>query len=180
MSTRAIKRAPQLLVRRLSASSKVGWLVCGSLKMRCALGRSGIRPDKREGDGATPAGRWKLIQVFYRSDRSMPPRTALSVHPITTSDGWCDAAGDRNYNRLVRLPYKASHEHLVRTDDLYDIVVLLSHNRRPRIQGQGSAIFFHLMGPAATPTAGCIAVAHKDMLMILEHCGRRTHLRVFP
>ena len=45
------------------------------------------------------------------------------------------------------MPYATAHEELWRGDHLYDIVIETSHNKRPRIQGRGSAIFFHLARP---------------------------------
>jgi L,D-peptidoglycan transpeptidase YkuD (ErfK/YbiS/YcfS/YnhG family) len=88
--------------------------------------------------------------------------------------------GDRNYNRLVNLPYGAAHEELRRADELYDIVIETSHNRRPRIQGRGSAIFFHLARPDYSPTAGCIALSRQDMLKVLGFCSRATKLVIWP
>jgi L,D-peptidoglycan transpeptidase YkuD (ErfK/YbiS/YcfS/YnhG family) len=108
----------------------------------------------------------------------VPPRTWKPPRPLRPYDGWCETAGDRNYNRLVRMPYAASHETMQRDDNLYDIVVELSHNERPRVQGHGSAVFFHLRRPDGGPTAGCIAVSLRDMKIILALCGRKTKLVV--
>jgi L,D-peptidoglycan transpeptidase YkuD (ErfK/YbiS/YcfS/YnhG family) len=151
-------RGPAAVLRSLSAAAVHGRLLLAGRVEACLLGRSGRRAVKREGDGATPVGRWRLERVLYRADRVARPRTALPVEAIRPSDGWCDEPGDRNYNRPVRLPYRASAERLQRDDGLYDIVVVLSHNRRPRKRGCGSAIFVHLAHPSATPTAGCIAL----------------------
>jgi L,D-peptidoglycan transpeptidase YkuD (ErfK/YbiS/YcfS/YnhG family) len=86
--------------------------------------------------------------------------------------------GDRNYNRLVQLPYPTAYETLKRDDRLYDIMVELSHNQRPRVQGLGSAVFFHLRRSDGGPTAGCIAVSLKDMCRILARCGPKTRIIV--
>jgi L,D-peptidoglycan transpeptidase YkuD (ErfK/YbiS/YcfS/YnhG family) len=91
-------------------------------------------------------------------------------------DGWCETVGDRNYNRLVKIPYATAHETMQRPDHLYDIVIETSHNERPRVQGHGSAVFFHLRRPDGGPTAGCIAVSLKDMRIILQHVGPKTRL----
>lgn len=99
---------------------------------------------------------------------------------MANDDGWCDEAGDRNYNRPVRLPYPASHEAMRRTDNLYDVVVVLSHNQRPRSQGRGSAIFLHLADPEGKPTAGCVALSRRDMETVLGFCGKFTRLVVWP
>ncbi|MBL8895224.1 MAG: L,D-transpeptidase family protein [Rhizobiales bacterium] len=152
----------------------------GNLIIPCRLGRSGIKPLKREGDGATPAGRWTLRHVLFRSDRITRPLTRLAGRAMRRGDGWCDAPEDRNYNRPVRLPYPASHENLWRNDRLYDVVVILSHNERPRQRYHGSAVFLHMADPEGRPTAGCIAVAPRDMARLLTLCGPETSLVIGP
>jgi L,D-peptidoglycan transpeptidase YkuD (ErfK/YbiS/YcfS/YnhG family) len=94
--------------------------------------------------------------------------------------GWCETVGDRNYNRKVDLPYATAHEELKRQDDLYDIVLETSYNKRPRIQGRGSAIFFHIARPDYGSTAGCIAVSLKDMRKVLRLCSPKTSLVIWP
>lgn len=163
-------------MRSLGAQSTVGRLVCGNLQLRCALGRAGIRSRKREGDGATPRGRFRFESAFYRPDRTARPRTALRLRPTGECDGWCDAANDPNYNRYVRHPYPASAEHLWRRDGLYDVVAVLSYNRHPRRRGAGSAIFMHVAAPGLSPTEGCVALTRRDLLKVLPHVGRRTRI----
>jgi L,D-peptidoglycan transpeptidase YkuD (ErfK/YbiS/YcfS/YnhG family) len=157
----------QLFVRVLSGSRTRGMLVMGSFCVPCALGRSGIRALKREGDGATPRGRWAFEKVYYRADRVARPRTGLRLARLAKSDGWCDAADDRNYNRPVQHPYPASAEEMWRSDHLYDVVCVLNHNARPRVRGLGSAVFMHLARDGYAPTAGCIAVKRSHMLRVL-------------
>lgn len=150
-----------------------GIITIGGRAIPCALGRSGIRALKREGDGATPLGRWKLERVLFRSDRGPRPRSRLRACPIRKSDGWCDAPQDRNYNRPVHLPYPASCEALWRDDILYNIVITLNHNQRPRVRGRGSAIFAHIARPDMSATEGCIAMRTHDLQFILQQCGSR-------
>ena len=150
--------------------------MAGHLAIPCSRGRSGVKHLKREGDGATPVGRWQLRRLFYRADRMMRPSTCLPSRRLRADDGWCETAGDRNYNRMVRMPYPASHERMMREDHLYDIVVELSHNECPRVQGHGSAVFFHLRRPDGGPTAGCIAISADDMKRLLQRCGPRTRI----
>lgn len=157
----------QLFVKTLSAMSTRGLLLLGGRAVPCAVGRSGRRALKREGDGATPRGNLVLERLFYRPDRGPRPRTGLPVTPLRPSDGWCDAPCDRNYNRAVRHPYPASAEVMWRDDGLYDIVVVLSHNRLPRVRGRGSAIFMHVARPGFQPTEGCIALRPADLRRLL-------------
>lgn len=157
---------------------KSGFAQWGARRMRCALGRTGISTQKREGDGATPAGAFPLRRVFYRADREPRPRTALGCQPIAPSDGWCDAPADSAYNRLVVLPYPASAETLWRDDRLYDLMVVLGYNDAPVIPGQGSAIFLHLATADFAPTAGCVALARDDLLTVLRAARPGTHVVV--
>jgi L,D-peptidoglycan transpeptidase YkuD (ErfK/YbiS/YcfS/YnhG family) len=163
---------PQLIVRGRSAGAQTGTLSFGGLRLPCALGRSGRRAAKREGDGATPIGSFAVREVFYRADRLARPRTALPLRPIAALDGWCDDPLDRNYNRRVRHPYPASAERLWRSDHLYDLVVVLGYNDHPRVAGRGSAIFVHVAGPGYAPTAGCIALRLPDLKRLLEEVPR--------
>lgn len=135
----------------------------------CSLGKAGLLPaaDKREGDGATPTGRWPLRRVFYRPDREPSPQTALPIVPIGQHDGWCDAPHHPLYNRPVTLPFRHSHECLWRDDHVYDLIVELGHNDDPPVPGLGSAVFMHLTRPDRTPTEGCVALDRDDFLQFL-------------
>lgn len=165
-------------MRSLSPRSTTGRLVCGNLVLPCALGRGGIRAGKREGDGATPRGQFRLERALYRRDRLARPQTGLPLAVTAPGDGWCDAANDRNYNRPVRHPYPASAEHLWRRDGLYDAVVVIDYNRRPRQRGAGSAIFMHMARHGFQPTEGCVALRRNDLLKVLARIGPRTRLVV--
>lgn len=146
----------------------------------CALGRSGRRAIKREGDGATPVGAFAVRRAFYRADRLLRPATRVPLVPLRPGDGWCDAVGDRNYNRKVEHPYPASAEHMWREDGLYDVVVVLDHNERPRVQGGGSAVFIHVARPGYRPTAGCIAFQRSHLLRLLKLLEPGTVVRIAP
>jgi len=146
-----------------------GKLTLGRRRVRCALGPSGVVPasDKREGDGASPAGIWPLREVLYRPDRGPLPVTALPVRALSPDDGWCDAPNDPAYNRAVRRPYSASTERLWREDHIYDIIVIIGHNDDPVAPGMGSAIFLHISRPDYSPTQGCIAIARAELEALL-------------
>ena len=172
------KPAETLEVRALTRDRRKGVLRLGEITVPCALGRSGIVMRKREGDGATPAGRFALLQVYYRPDRGRPPATALPVASISPEDGWCDDPGHPSYNRPVRLPFAASHEEMWRQDRLYDIVVVLDCNLTPAVPGLGSAIFFHIAREDYRPTEGCVAVAPEHMRLILNRIGPDTDMHI--
>lgn len=129
----------------------------------CAIGRGGIREDKREGDGATPAGRFPLREILYRPDRLTAPSTRLPLRALAETDGWCDDPADAAYNCRVRLPHPARCERLWRADALYDLLIVVGYNDDPAVPGQGSAIFIHVAAPGFAPTEGCVALAVPDL-----------------
>lgn len=155
-----------------------GWLIAGAWAMPVALGRGGIRADKREGDGATPRGVWHPRELRYRPDRGPRPATLLPVRRTRREDGWCDDPADGRYNRPVRLPFRPSHEEMWRADGLYDLVVVLDHNERPRQAKRGSAVFLHLARPGFEPTAGCLAFRPADLRRLLARIGPHTAIEI--
>ena len=140
-----------------------GRLVVGGQVFRAALGRAGVRADKREGDGATPAGLLALRRVLYRADRGRPPACAVPSEPLAPDDGWCDDPAHADYNRMVRLPHAGRCEALWRADALYNLIGVLGWNDAPVVRGRGSAIFLHVATADYAPTDGCVALALGDL-----------------
>jgi len=145
-----------------------GRLVLGGLVFRAALGRGGVRADKREGDGATPVGLMPLRRVLYRADRVQSPECGVAREPVAPNDGWCDDVDERDYNRLIRLPHDGHYEELWRQDALYDVIGVLGWNDAPVVRGRGSAIFLHVARPDYAPTDGCIALGLGDLQRVLS------------
>ena len=152
----------------VSADGHLSW---AGHRLACALGRSGLRRHKVEGDGATPVGGFALRSVYYRPDRLAAPVTRLPVVATQPHMGWCDDPSHADYNRPVRLPHPARCETLWRDDGVYDVVVVLGHNDDPPVPGLGSAIFLHVARPGLEPTEGCVALALADLLAVLVDCG---------
>ena len=155
-------------------------LSVGGRTYRCAIGRGGVRADKAEGDGATPAGRFALRRVIYRADRLSRPGTGLPVRPASEDQGWCDDPADPAYNQPVTLPFAGSHETLWREDSVYDVIVVLGHNDSPAVPGKGSAIFMHVAKPDYGPTEGCVALALDDLLAVLALCHPCDTIEINP
>lgn len=175
MSRRSLKLID---VRPRPGRPSQGQVIAGGIILRCALGKGGITAFKREGDGATPLARMRLLYGFKRPDKNVISPSALRLSSLRGDDGWCEVSSDRNYNRKVRIPYGVSHETMWRKDNLYDVCIVLDWNIRPRRRTKGSAIFFHLARPDYTPTEGCIALSRADMDRLLPHLTGRTFIRV--
>jgi L,D-peptidoglycan transpeptidase YkuD (ErfK/YbiS/YcfS/YnhG family) len=143
-----------------------------------ALGRGGIRANKFEGDGATPRGRFRLLRLWWRADRMPRPQTRLPVRAIRANDGWCEDPRDRRYNRPIRLADGAPGDRLKRDDHLYDLVIEIDHNTRPRVAKRGSAVFIHLARPGYSPTAGCVAMKVDDLKRLLAWLQPRVSIEI--
>ena len=165
-------------VRRRPGKPSQGIVSLQGLTIPCALGAGGVKALKREGDGATPLADLRVLGGYFRAGGIVPRRERLGLARIRPDLGWCDAPGDRNYNRPVGLPYRASHERMYRRDHLYDVCIVLDWNISPRRRNLGSAIFLHLARPGYAPTHGCIALKPRDMARILPLLSKRTVFRV--
>jgi L,D-peptidoglycan transpeptidase YkuD (ErfK/YbiS/YcfS/YnhG family) len=170
----------EIRVRATVGDRRKGHLLVGAAVIPCALGACGIVTAKREGDGGSPRGRFRLRGGGYRPDHlRIRPRTNLPLRPIRPDDGWCDDRRDRRYNRPMRLPAPGvSAEAMWRGDTLYDVVLDIDYNRAPIRWGRGSAIFMHIARDGYRPTEGCVALARADLIRLLARLGPRTHLRI--
>ena len=173
---RKLLRLKTLRVLPRAGNRRRGWLFAGPLRFACALGPNGIVRDKREGDGATPAGRFRLLWGYYRPDRRRPPAGGVPLQPLRPDQGWCEDPASGRYNRPIRLPASDCTDRMRRDDDLYDLVFVLDHNFTRRCKGRGSAIFFHLARPGLTPTAGCVAISAADMRKLAPRLARRAEM----
>jgi L,D-peptidoglycan transpeptidase YkuD (ErfK/YbiS/YcfS/YnhG family) len=168
----------RLTVRRKAGDPTRGWLVAGSLALPVALGRGGVKANKREGDGATPRGTFRLKRLWWRAERHPRPATLLPTHRIKPDDGWCEDPSDRHYNRPIKVPPDSTADRLARADTLYDFIVEIDHNTRPRVAGRGSAVFIHAARPKFAPTAGCVALELNSLRRLLARVGPRTKIMV--
>jgi L,D-peptidoglycan transpeptidase YkuD (ErfK/YbiS/YcfS/YnhG family) len=167
-------------VRTGSARRARGLLIAGAQTLPVALGRGGVKANKREGDGASPRGTFRLKRLWWRADRHPRPRTLLPVRRIRPDDGWCEDSSDRHYNRRVAVPKGSKADRLTRADALYDFIIELDHNTRPRVSGRGSAVFIHVARPGFAPTAGCVALAMPALRRLIERAGPRTRISIGP
>ncbi len=143
-----------------------------------ALGRGGIKVNKFEGDGATPRGAFRPRRLWWRADRMARPKTSLPVRPIARNDAWCEDPYDRRYNQPFKLADGANGDRLWRDDHLYDLIVEIDHNTKPRITRRGSAVFIHLAREGLQPTAGCIAMPLKELKRLVARLDANSIIRI--
>ena len=173
------RRAFSLIrVRARPGSRTRGIMLAGPLTLPVVLGRGGIRANKFEGDGATPRGRFRLIRLWWRADRHPHPPTLLPTRRITPDLAWCEDTTDRRYNRPFRRAPGDGGDRLWRDDRLYDFIIEIDHNTRPRVARRGSAVFVHVVRPNRSPTAGCVALAANDLQRLLTRFGPKTRIAI--
>jgi L,D-peptidoglycan transpeptidase YkuD (ErfK/YbiS/YcfS/YnhG family) len=163
-------------VRAAPGARSRGLLTVGSQTWPVALGHGGIAAGKREGDGTTPRGRFRLIRLWWNPERGLRPATLLPVRRIAPDDAWCEDPADRRYNRPIKMAAGGAGDRLRRQDDLYDLIIEIDHNRRPRIARRGSAVFLHLARPGLAPTAGCVTMPKSRLRRLLRQIGPATHI----
>jgi L,D-peptidoglycan transpeptidase YkuD (ErfK/YbiS/YcfS/YnhG family) len=163
-------------IRAAAGNPRRGWLTASGQTIPVALGRGGIKANKREGDGGTPRGTFRPRQLWWRADRHTRPRTFLPVRAIRPDDAWCEDPSNRHYNQPMRRHRGQEGDRLARADRLYDFIIEIDHNRSPRVAGRGSAVFLHLARPDFSPTAGCVSMTRPAMLRLLERIGPRTRI----
>jgi L,D-peptidoglycan transpeptidase YkuD (ErfK/YbiS/YcfS/YnhG family) len=163
-------------IRAATGDRSRGWLTAGGRTIPVALGRGGIKANKREGDGGTPKGTFRPLQLWWRADRHPRPTTFLPARAIRPEDAWCEDPASRHYNQPVRLPQDRDGDRLTRDDQLYDFIVEIDHNSAPRVAGRGSAVFLHLARDNFGPTAGCVSMTKSAMLHLLARLGPETRI----
>ena len=157
---------------------KNGFLSFNKEKFRCAIGRNGLSSKKSEGDGCTPIGSFKILNLLYRIDKIGQIQTNIRKEEILENQGWCDDIESKFYNRKVRFPFTHSAEKLFRDDDLYDLVFVIDYNLNPIIKNKGRAIFLHVAKKDYSPTEGCVAIEKKQLINLAKIIHRDTYVRI--
>jgi L,D-peptidoglycan transpeptidase YkuD (ErfK/YbiS/YcfS/YnhG family) len=149
-------------------------LFINNYKVKCAIGKRGIRAIKKEGDLITPRGKFKIKYILYRKDRISNLKSKIKKLSIKKNMGWCDDPSSKKYNTLIKFPFKYRAERLYRVDNSYDIILVLNFNFNPIKKNKGSAIFIHVAKKNYKSTAGCIAISKKDLRDIIKKINKKT------
>lgn len=152
-----------------------GELVQVGVPVQVRLGRAGLawgrglHPQqegraKREGDGRSPAGVFRLGPAF--GDPPAPqPSAGWPVVEVSARDLFVEDPAHAAYNTHVRVPegreltpWKAG-QRMISGDPAHALKVLVGHNPAPVEPGQGSAIFLHTWRAGGEAvTSGCTAM----------------------
>ena len=153
-------------------------LLINDYKVKCAIGKRGIDIKKKEGDQITPKGKFKIVKILYRKDRISNLKSKINKVPIDKSMGWCDDPKSKQYNKLINFPFKYSAEKLYRSDNIYDIILVLNFNIKPTRKNRGSAIFIHIAKRNYRHTEGCIGIYKKSLKKITKQINQKTIVEI--
>ena len=152
-------------------------LCVDEFQFRCVIGKNGLKKNKIEGDGSTPIGKFKLLNLYYRKDKIKYIKTKLTKIFIKKNLGWCDDVKSKFYNKPITINKNIKHEKMFRYDKKYNLVIVLDYNFRKPVIGKGSAIFIHITNDYK-PTVGCIALKKRDLLILLKIISKNTFLKI--
>jgi len=102
----------------------------------------------------------------------------LPLRRIGPADAWCENPQDRRYNQPFRRSANEPGDRLRRHDALYDLIIEIDHNTRPRVASRGSAVFLHVARPEYGPTAGCLAMRRQDLQRLLSRLTSKTRILI--
>jgi L,D-peptidoglycan transpeptidase YkuD (ErfK/YbiS/YcfS/YnhG family) len=134
------------------------------------LGVNGLSSRKREGDGATPTGTYRLGATIYGI--APDPGVRLPYRRLRCGDWWDEDPGSPTYNTFRHVAcgttpsFGGKSEALWRISPQYRYFAEIRYNTRPVVPGRGSAIFLHVS--AGRPTAGCVSIAEPRLLRTLR------------
>ena len=145
-------------------------------KVKCAIGKKGIGRKQKEGDQITPRGTFSVKDILYRKDKINYLRSVIKKTPIKKNMGWCDDPKSKDYNKLIKYPFNYKSEKLYRSNNIYDIILVLDFNMHPIKKNKGSAIFIHISNNKYNPTQGCIAIKKKELLKLIKFIDKKTKI----
>ena len=135
------------------------------------LGRSGMKRDKIEGDGAAPEGIFTLGKVFaYNKINTKMPFIKASSDLICVDD-----TSSKEYNKLLYISESRgvkSFEFMKREDELYKYGIIINHNPKNRVPF-GSCVFLHIEKSKNSPTSGCTSMSEKNLLTLIKWLDKK-------
>lgn len=173
------------LQRFSRASPETRWQSVGS-PIAVVVGRGGLAwgrglhptnaaagPQKREGDGKSPAGVFALSAAFGFAPAEDMQWLKLPYLHLTEALECVDDVNSLRYNSIVDNthildPDWNSSEKMRAIGEQYRLGVIVDHNTAPRLTGNGSCIFIHIWKGDDTGTAGCTAMEKRAMEQLIR------------
>jgi L,D-peptidoglycan transpeptidase YkuD (ErfK/YbiS/YcfS/YnhG family) len=134
------------------------------------VGFNGVRADRREGDGTTPSGTFRIGRTMYGAQPN--PGVRFPYVRLRCGDWWVEDARSPHYNTFRRVgcgtkpPFRTTTPDMYAERNAYPHLAVVEFNMRPTIPGRGSGIFLHAQ--TGGPTAGCVSLALPHLRHVLR------------
>lgn len=129
-------------------------------------------PTKKEGDGKSPAGVFRLPYAFGAAPPDAVREIKIPYVQCTASVECVEDPKSSEYNimldrQTVAKPDWTRSEKMRRADGEYQLGIFVAENSDPASPGDGSCIFLHVWKGAGIPTSGGTAMSIGAMESIL-------------
>jgi len=134
------------------------------------VGRNGVRANKREADGATPAGTFPIGGTMYGNSPS--PGVSYPYVRLRCGDWWVEDSRSPAYNTFQRVgcgrkpPFKVTTPDMSTSPRAYAHLAVIDYNLHPVVPGRGSGIFLHVQIGKAT--SGCVSLPRPTLVRVLR------------
>jgi L,D-peptidoglycan transpeptidase YkuD (ErfK/YbiS/YcfS/YnhG family) len=145
------------------------WVAAGR-PFPARLGWNGLSAGRREGDGTTPAGTFRIGPTMYGNEPN--PGVRFRYRRVRCGDWWDEDPASPTYNTFqhvrcgTRPPFAVKSEGLWQSPRAYRWLAVVEFNMHPVVPGRGSGIFLHAQ--TGGPTNGCISLRGGDLRLVLR------------
>jgi L,D-peptidoglycan transpeptidase YkuD (ErfK/YbiS/YcfS/YnhG family) len=144
------------------------------------VGRNGIRANKREGDGATPAGVFPIGPTMFGN--SPNPGVRFRYVRLRCGDWWVEDVTSPAYNTFQRVgcgrrpPFRVTTPDMSASRHAYAHFAVIEYNMHPVVPGRGSGIFLHVQ--IGKPTSGCVSLPRSALVRVLRWLSPAAHPQI--
>lgn len=137
---------------------------------RVRVGRKGLSSNRREGDGTTPTGTFRIGAQLYGNAPN--PGVHLLYRRLRCGDWWNEDPSSPTYNSFQHVtcgqkpPFAGASEGMWQQPRAYPYLAVVEYNMRPVVAGRGSGIFLHAQTEGATN--GCISLRREQLVAVLR------------
>ena len=134
------------------------------------VGHNGLSGERREGDGTTPTGTFRIGRTMYGSAPN--PGVRFRYRRVVCGDWWDEDPASPTYNTFQhvrcgqRPPFRVKSLGMWQQPRAYPYLAVVEFNMRPIVPGRGSGIFLHAQ--TGGPTQGCISLRRPALLRVLR------------
>jgi L,D-peptidoglycan transpeptidase YkuD (ErfK/YbiS/YcfS/YnhG family) len=134
------------------------------------VGHNGLSGTRREGDGTTPTGTFRIGSTMYGNEQN--PGVRFRYRRVVCGDWWDEDPASPTYNTFQHVrcgrapPFRVTSPGMWQDRRAYPYLAVVEFNMRPIVPGRGSGIFLHAQ--TGGPTRGCISLPRGALLRVLR------------